>query len=280
MMFAQGLQEHMAHVYAIEHGLYSNYDFNQDQGFLNHVHISSNSPIIIVIKNNDPYDLIFRDGVEQGTCPKNSTQGNPNALYYDGYEEYMKQYSLNYGGGYSKDLKASSDGKVAQQGGRTNDLNWYGPGGQINWFVAGSAAAGENVSGAARIGNNMRLYQPTISGRVFQGNQYVKTFSMSKGFNFLGKVSFGAAFTMDAIGVATYYQNPNSPNAVHPGKFAANTGVGLFGLTGIGTVPALCYFGIDAFYPGGVQGYSQMAGNQYNKVQGTSGEKVLMSTFH
>lgn len=96
MMFAQGLQEHMAQIYAIEHGPYSNYDFNQDQGVFNHVHISSNSPIIIVIKNNDPYDLIFRDGVEQGTGPKNSTQGNPNARYYDSYEEYMKQYSFSY----------------------------------------------------------------------------------------------------------------------------------------------------------------------------------------
>jgi hypothetical protein len=128
-MFAQGLQEHMAHVYAIEHGLYSNYDFNQDQGFLNHVHISSNSPIIIVIKNNDPYDLIFRDGVEQGTGPKNSTQGNPNALYYDGYEEYMKQYSLNYGGGYSSVTQLGNPDKsnFAEEIWNSDVMRWIVP---------------------------------------------------------------------------------------------------------------------------------------------------------
>ena len=48
---------------------------------------------------------------------------------------------------------------------------------------------------------------------------------------------------------------PNDPNAVSPTKFGVDTGMGLYGLTGVGTIPAIGYFGVDAFYPGGVKGY-------------------------
>jgi len=86
------------------------------------------------------------------------------------------------------------------------------------------------------------------------GNQYVKTFSLAKAGNFLGKASFGVGVVLDGIGVVYYLQDPNNPNAVSPAKFGVNTGIGAIGLTGWGTAPALIYFGLEAFYPGGTVG--------------------------
>jgi RHS repeat-associated protein len=161
-----------------------------------------------------------------------------------------------------------------------NHFHWHHKGEQINWFVAIGAEAGEKMSGAARIGSNGNLYRPASSGRVFQGNQYVNTFGISKGFHFVSRVSFFAALVMDGLAVKNYFQDPHGPNVMHPGKFTLNTGVGAFGLTGVGTIPSLFYFGINSFYPGGPQGYYQMLGNHASSIQGTPGEKVISSTFH
>mgnify|MGYP006925666723 CR=1 FL=1 len=35
--------------------------------------------------------------------------------------------------------------------------------------------------------------------------------------------------------------------------------MGAYGLTGVGTIPAILYFGIDSFYPGGWEGASRTA---------------------
>jgi len=61
---------------------------------------------------------------------------------------------------------------------------------------------------------------------------------------------------MDGIGVKNYYNDPTSPNAVHPAKAGLNTGIGAIGVWGGpgGAVLSLFYFGIDAFYPGGWDG--------------------------
>jgi len=55
---------------------------------------------------------------------------------------------------------------------------------------------------------------------------------------------------VDGFGVLKYYENPNSPNALGPGKALLNTRKSGLGFTGVGTIPSLMYFGIDAFYPG------------------------------
>lgn len=91
----------------------------------------------------------------------------------------------------------------------------------------------------------------------WRGNQYVKTFNISKAGKLVGNITFGVGTAMDAYGVYTYYtQGSESPNAVSPAKAGTNLGVGIYGLYGgppgwiIGTI----YFGTEAFYPGGVKG--------------------------
>ncbi|MBO9675174.1 MAG: RHS repeat-associated core domain-containing protein [Sphingobacteriaceae bacterium] len=161
---------------------------------------------------------------------------------------------------YNAKAKQGNFGTNAKQGNK--EIDWYGPGGKMNWILGVSALASEKFSGISRVGNNLIIYNATRTGRVFYANQYVNTFGLSKVGGLLGKVSFGIGVVIDGVGVYNYYKNPKSVNAVSPGKFGLNTGVGAFGLTGVGTIPAITYFGIDAFYPGGIQGYA----NDYKKV--------------
>jgi RHS repeat-associated protein len=67
-------------------------------------------------------------------------------------------------------------------------------------------------------------------------------------------------------GVPEYRINPNSPNAVSPQKASLNTGVGVYGLTGVGTIPSLVYFGLDNFYPGGFNGYVNDVGSAQTEL--------------
>ncbi|WP_343622711.1 hypothetical protein [Flavobacterium lindanitolerans] len=55
---------------------------------------------------------------------------------------------------------------------------------------------------------------------------------------------------MDGVGVYNWTQNPDSPNAVHPGKAGFNAGMSAYGMWLNPIAPTL-YFGMDAFYPGG-----------------------------
>lgn len=141
----EDLWKQMAFAQAMQAGLYSGNNFFQDQGWFNNVYISSNSPIITVIKTNDPFDVIFLDGAEQGMAPRNSTQGNPNAVYYGSYEEYMKQYSLNYGGGYSS---------VAQRGNpeKSNFAEEIWNSDVMRWIVPDVLTLDVNYSTALGIG--------------------------------------------------------------------------------------------------------------------------------
>ena len=181
------------------------------------------------------------------------------------------------GGGQGKpksDLTAKADAarttsqvpKVKPEIRKQND--WYGPSGKSNYLLGLSAVSTENLSGVARLGSNLKLYSATEKGGVFMGNQFVHTVGLSKAGGLLGKFSFGVGVAIDGYGVYTYFKDPNSPNAVSPAKFGTDTGVGAFGLTGIGTVPAALYFGIDAFYKGGAKGYFNDTADQvYKNVQ-------------
>lgn len=64
---------------------------------------------------------------------------------------------------------------------------------------------------------------------------------------------------MDGVGVFNYYDNPNSPNAVHPGKAGLNTGMAVYGIW-ISGPGAAVYFGINSFHPGGLQGFMEGVG--------------------
>ncbi|WP_157576813.1 hypothetical protein [Asinibacterium sp. OR53] len=80
---------------------------------------------------------------------------------------------------------------------------------------------------------------------------------------------------MDGIGVYKYYHSgANNPNAVQPGKAGLNTAIGVYGLWN----PAIgvTYFGVDAFYPGGVQGYVNDYSRSLNTKSSSQQERLSL----
>lgn len=137
---------------------------------------------------------------------------------------------------------------------KPKESNWYEAGGKINWYLGTSASIFENGSGITRVGTDWSIHTATATCRVFQGNQYVKTFSVSKTAGLIGKVSFFAGVVMDAKGVYTYYKKgADNLNAVHPAKAGLNTTMGAYGVW-VNPIAANLYYGVDAFYPGGWKG--------------------------
>jgi RHS repeat-associated protein len=146
---------------------------------------------------------------------------------------------------------------LAQQ---TAELNWYGPAGKVNWGVVTTAALLENTQGSFRLTNGVKngsklslwYYSSGWSGG---SRARITTYNISRIGKGLGRFGAGAGLIMDGMGVLGYLHNPNSPNAVHPGKAVFNAGMSGLGFTEVGTIPSIIYFGIDAFYPGGANGY-------------------------
>jgi hypothetical protein len=95
---------------------------------------------------------------------------------------------------------------------------------------------------------------------IGNGNTYIKGSYLSKLGRGVGYGGFGFGLVVDGIGVTNFIIDPNDPNAVHPAKFGVNTAVGAYGLSGVGAVPSLLYFGVDAYYPGGWTGDGQNNG--------------------
>ncbi|WP_317043224.1 RHS repeat-associated core domain-containing protein [Chryseobacterium vrystaatense] len=147
-----------------------------------------------------------------------------------------------------------------------NTPEWYAFGGRSNFGIASAATGLDALAGEARVtthGPSIKVYRPNANGNVFIKNQHVKTIGIGTIASRLGIFSFGLGLAMDLRGVQIYNNDPTSPNAVHPAKAALNTVMSAYGLTGAGTIPSLLYFGVDAFYPGGWEGY----GNDYQSIQ-------------
>ncbi|WP_228388332.1 RHS repeat-associated core domain-containing protein, partial [Chryseobacterium sp. CBo1] len=172
--------------------------------------------------------------------------------------EVTSQYTFHNNGTVSSDL-GPLDNRFdhTTQGGTTimasNSTGGYGA---LNYGNVATGAALEQGSGIARVGSNYKLYTATQTGRVFHGNQHVKTYSISKFGTKLGYVAAGAGLVMDGIGVYNYTQNPNAPDAVTPTKAATNTGMSAWGILGgpYGVMVSAAYGGMEAIYPGGVEG--------------------------
>jgi len=167
------------------------------------------------------------------------------------YEPELKTYGVNV--------------SLINQSVEKKSVSWYESGGKANWTFGTTATGFELFSGISRLGSNFKFYSETSSGRVFQGNQYVKTMGVSKIANLAGKVSLGVGVALDAFGVANYYDDPNSTNSVHPGKAILNTGVGVFGLY-VNPPAGVLYFGIDSFHPGGWPGFFTNLGSMQNEI--------------
>src|SRR5690606_24200820 len=120
-----------------------------------------------------------------------------------------------------------------------------------NWIVGAAASGLEYTPGSFRFGTAKQGLSPKYYPSGWTGNQYAKTFNIGKIGQGLGLLAFAAGTVKDGYGVFQYYNNPGSPNAVHPGKAGLNLGMGALGLTGWGTPASLLYGAMEAFHPQG-----------------------------
>lgn len=142
------------------------------------------------------------------------------------------------------------------------NINWYGPGGKINWLISSIGIGVESFAERFYIGTARPHAPISFFGKSIYGNgrTFIKAAPIAAA---IGRFSFGLGLVMDTYGVTEWSSDKNSPNKVHPAKAGLNTTMAAYGLTGAGTIPSLLYFGIDALYPGGWEGY----GNDYQSIQ-------------
>lgn len=114
---------------------------------------------------------------------------------------------------------------------------------KANWGLSLGTLGLQNTQGSFRLGTSKLGLSPKYYSNAWTGNQYAKTFNIGKVGAFMSKGLVGLGITIDYIS----YKRGELSGA----KFGLNTGMGLYGLTGVGTIPALLYFGVDALYPGG-----------------------------
>lgn len=131
--------------------------------------------------------------------------------------------------------------------------NPLGTFGFYNFIVGIGFTSLEYGTGVTRFGSNFTFYTAAASGRVFYGNQYVSTFSLSKTGANLGYIGAAVGLTSDVIGVYNYYKNPNDPNSVSLAKASLNTVISAYGIWGGpgGLILSLGYGTLETFYKGG-----------------------------
>ncbi|BAP32263.1 cell well associated RhsD protein [Chryseobacterium sp. StRB126] len=141
----------------------------------------------------------------------------------------------------------------------------YTWGSRGNWFF-GAAAALSVIKGGL---NAERMYGQGIRRGITANYQLTgrnlsqfgsmaptkasfPTSSLAKWGGIAGKVSVGIGIVLDYRAL--------QKGEISEGKFYFNSGVGLYGLTAVGAVPSILYFGVDAFYPGGWTGNAEHPG--------------------
>lgn len=158
---------------------------------------------------------------------------------------------------------------------------------KTNTFVGSIAASLHKNTGKTRIGSNVNLYMEKSSGRVFSGNQYVKTYSLSNIGKTAGKVTFGAAIILEGVEITDgwfmdgeqFGHNTQKQLVGAAGSFAGalvgakvgvsiGTAIGaLFG--GIGSIPGAM---IGGFFGGLIGGF---LGSGYGEDVAESGYDAL-----
>ena len=187
------------------------------------------------------------------------------------YTTISKNGYLTYWMGGEKGDSNTSEEMVANMfkiadGSSDNAQDWYSPGGKANWVFGTSATALGYVEGSFRLTNgayNGNAWSPKYYSSAWRGGSRarISTYNIGKIGKTLGKYSFYLGVAMDVYGVKTFYEDPNSPNAVDPKKATLNTVMGYVGLKGgaYGAIISTLYFGVDNYYPGGWVGASETA---------------------
>lgn len=205
------------------------------------------------VLNTLPGDVSWND--EMGSFGSYQTPASKSSLYVVG--DNCSGYSIE--GNFS--VVAPKWVAVPQ-----SNTNYFALLSQLIW-TAGAAATGMEKYGGEQV---LSMYANGIR-RGTQGNYQLvgrnynlfRNAPMTKAtepISVVGKVGKVGGFTLaiistivDANGVSIYEDNPNAPGAVSPYKATANLGMNAYGLW-VNPFPAMLYFGIDAFYPGGWRG--------------------------
>ncbi|WP_131329552.1 RHS repeat domain-containing protein, partial [Chryseobacterium piperi] len=158
--------------------------------------------------------------------------------------------------------------------------NIYSPLGQGNTLLSLNGTYMSAFSDKMYIGTARRNAPFNYLGTNYYGNgrTFLKQGNLIKAGKVIGKGTVVIGIGLDIYGVSQYYDNPNSPNAVHPVKAGTNTAMSLYGLTGVGTIPSLLYFGVDNFYPGGWEGASETAGKTEANERAMTGHSFLSNS--
>ncbi len=227
-----------------------------------------NNPILYT----DPFGLFEERGNALATCPTcpNTKKfqpyiNDPNKVYVYNPETKTAKREIQI-----QEVTVTGKKKTDNQ-----QQSIYSPLGQGNTLLSFIGTYMANLPYRRYIGT-VRPNSPfTYRGARYYGNG--QTFLKSESLINTGsviKVGKGVGAGTVVIGavldwgysVPQYKKDPNSPNAVSPGKASLNTGIATYGLTGVGTMPSLVYFGLDAFYPGGFNGYVNDVGSAQTEL--------------
>ncbi|MCS4300662.1 RHS repeat-associated protein [Chryseobacterium sp. BIGb0232] len=127
----------------------------------------------------------------------------------------------------------------------------YGTTGKANWFIGAAGTGIDTFVNRFYIGTARPNAPVNFLGSKFYGNgsTFIKAASIAKA---IGGFSFGLAVLLDYGALER--------GEISENKFYFNTAMGAYGLTPVGAIPAMFYFGIDAFYPGGWMGNAEHPG--------------------
>ncbi|MDQ1163165.1 RHS repeat-associated protein [Chryseobacterium sp. SORGH_AS 447] len=105
----------------------------------------------------------------------------------------------NFGQGHTVLIKNSNEHEKISLDGYISTV------GNLNDFCDSTGKGLENA-GLTRLGTNGRLYLPTANGRVFYGNQYVRTIALAKYGVKIGKIAgpIGNGLNVVKVGVGVY----------------------------------------------------------------------------
>ncbi|HTO16288.1 MAG TPA: hypothetical protein VLZ83_10975 [Edaphocola sp.] len=222
-----------------------------------------------ILKNEVLYSIL--EGLEIGSTVHNRGRGNYQ-FYFDqfgfkngelsyGQVERGKRYiykdlsstiqllsfTINiserdgtYGSGMDYGQQVSG---LQSNGGGYSWNDFSGDASKANWSIGLGAIGLQNSSSTYRLYSQGYGFSPWVYSKNYPASPYFNRYSLSKVGTGLGRGLVGAAIAVDYV---SYRRGE-----ISGGKFGFNTGMGLYGLTGVGTIPSVLYFGVDAFYPGG-----------------------------
>ncbi len=188
-----------------------------------------------------------------------STQAQSSSRYdffmslYNGTRGTSSKFEFGNSGASQFVTTDSSSGQedddAANSGGTKSTLDKFN-------YLASLKATGASAYYSAML-NRWSMYRP-LESSILSLKGSSKYMSAFKGVNAAKGVGFGltgVGIVYDyTIGVPRYNKGISDEWSVSPQKARLNTGVALYSLT-INPAIGILYFGIDAFYPGGLGGY-------------------------